>query len=347
MPTISAEKLTNLSRAIFAAAGSPKDIAETVANALVSANLSGHDSHGVIRIPAYLEKIEVGEVVPDARPTLARSPGAVRIVDGNHAFGQVVASFGANQAVEAARAFGIGCAVLTRVNHIGRAGDYAERIALEGLVGLVFTSGSMVGPQVTVHGGRDRLFTTNPFACAVPRSSERPPLLIDCATAAISAGKVMIAVENEAEVPAECLLDAKGQPTRNPNDLRAGGALLPFGGYKGSGLMMMIELTATLFGGYSPVSSENFRPGNPTILIAWSIDTFCPPEKFEEEVEALCARIKKSGVADKYNEILLPGEPENRSRGEKGENGIDLPDTVWNSIQKAAEDLGVDLTISM
>jgi uncharacterized oxidoreductase len=344
MPTISSAKLTHLSREIFAAAGCPRDIAETVAVALVSANLSGHDSHGVIRIPSYLEKIDIGEVVPDARPTLARSPGAVRIVDGNHAFGQVVAPFGADQAVDAARAFGIGCAVLTRVNHIGRAGDYAERIALEGLVGLVFTSGSMIGPQVTIHGGRDRLFTTNPYAWAVPRGDGRPPLLIDCATAAISGGKVMVAIENEAQVPAGCLLDANGQPTRNPNDLRAGGALLPFGDYKGSGLMMMIELTATLFGGYAPVSSENFRPGNPTVLTAWSIDAFCTPDRFEEEVEALCARIKKSGVADGFDEILLPGEPENRSRREKGEHGIDLPDPVWRSVQKAAEGLGVDLT---
>ena len=107
-------------------------------------------------------------------------------------------------------------------------------------------------------------------------------------------------------------------------------------------MLQRASMTASLFGGYYPVSSENFRPGNPTLLTAWSVEAFCPRETFEEEVETLCDRIKKSRVADGFDEILLPGEAENRSRREKGENGIEIPDSVWNAILKSAGDLGLE-----
>lgn len=345
MPHVQPEPLVALCRAIFAAAGAPDDIAERVARSLVHTNLLGHDSHGALKTMAYVGKIRDGSLAPTGRPQVERQFGATSVLDCHWSFGQVGAHEGAQQAIRQAQQFGIGAVALARVNHIGRLGEYAEQIARSGLIALVMTSGAMYGGQVAPFGGRERLFGTNPMAWAVPVGADRTPLVLDFATAYAAAGKVLVAQSKGVPLPEGCLLDRDGNPSTDPDDLDRGGMLLPFGSYKGSGLMLMIEIIPTLLAGFAPSSSDEFERGNPTLLLALSVEAFTERARFDRLVEELLGRVKRVKPLLGYDEVLLPGEPEARAYAERARIGIPIPDRTWADLAALARDLGVDAAL--
>src|SRR5687767_3650537 len=192
MLMVPAEKLRTVTETIFQAAGSTPAIAAAVAEALVLANLSGHDSHGVIRIPAYVGSITRGGLAPDAEPEVVQSKAATVLVDGKRGFGQVAARFATDQAIAKAKEYGAAAVGAVNCNHVGRVGEYPERAAREGVLLFATCGGVGGGGRTAPFGGREGVLGTNPIAIGLP-ASQRPPMIIDFATTVVAEGKVQVA----------------------------------------------------------------------------------------------------------------------------------------------------------
>jgi uncharacterized oxidoreductase len=214
-------------------------------------------------------------------------------------------------------------------------------LAEAGLVGLVMTGISGHSGVVAPYGGRDRIFGTNPMAWALPVDGARPPLVLDFATSGVAYGKVAVAHSKGVSMPEGLLLDQAGKPTVNPADLFDDGVLLPFGTHKGSGLLMMVELLTNGLAGFADRQANDGQLGNPTLMLAFSIEAFLPRREFATYVEALLQRTKDSQPAAGFDEVLLPGEPEIRTRSEREDDGIPIPEATWQKLTDLAEALGV------
>ena len=338
--TIHAEPLEELTRDIFAAAGAPADIAAVVAESLVTTNLFGHDSHGVLRVKQYINMIRAGMIKPAARPRILKRFGATAMVANGYGFGQTGARFAAELAVAIGREHGIAAVSLGQTAHIGRLGEYTQMIAAAGLIGIGFTSGSMYSGWVAPYGGREKVFSTNPISFAVPCRGEGT-LLLDFATAGMAHGKVLLARAKGEPVPQGMMLDKHGRPSTDASIVDDGAVLLAMGAHKGSGLSMMMEIIPTLLAGKRPIASPDFHYGNPTLLMALSPEAFDDDTDFVTQVEALKKHVKAVKPAAGFDEVLLPGEPEARSCARRASAGIPLPDSVWADLQELAEELGV------
>ncbi len=340
--TIHAGPLERLCSDIFRAAGAPPDIAATVAKSLVTTNLMGHDSHGVLRVKQYISMIGEAKIDPAARPRISKRFGATAMVSNGYGFGQVGARFAAELAAELGREHGIGAVSLRQTAHIGRLGEYTAMIAAAGLIGIGFTSGSMYSGWVTPYGGQERLLGTNPMSFALP-GADGETLLLDFATSGIAHGKIVLAQAKGVPVPLGMLLDKDGRPSTDASLLDDGAVLLPMGLHKGSGLSLMMELIPTLLAGKRPISSPEFHYGNPTLLLALKPAAFDDDTDFARQVEALKRRVKAVKPAAGFDEVLLPGEPEARAYAERKARGIPLPDAVWADLNRLARELDVEL----
>lgn len=340
MPTFSAEQLHSVTQTILKAVGTPPEYARQVADSLVAANLCGHDSHGIIRLVSYIGMVRSGLIIPAAGPSLIARHGAVARVDGARGWGQVAAHFATGVTIEIVQETGIAAASVEQCNHIGRLGMYVEMIAKAGLIGIAVCNSS---PLVAPYGGRSRRLGTNPLAIAAPRGPGEEPLLLDFATSGVAEGKLRVARAHGRQLDAGLLLDAEGHPSQDPQAFYDGGVLLPFGGHKGFGLSMMIEILGGVLSGIAPSALPAYRGGNGTLLIALNIASFSPLERYRDQVEDLCAAIKGSPLAEGTDEVLLPGEPERRAHARRSEQGISLADQTWHEIAELAADLGVEL----
>jgi len=234
--------------------------------------------------------------------------------------------------MEMARETGVSTVALREVNHVGRLGEYAESLARQDIIGLIMAGGGDKGGQVAPYGGTQRIFGTNPIAWGIPTPPEFPPVVLDFATAAVATGKVLLASKTSQEVPPGSLLDKNGQPTTDPRAYFSGGAMLPFGDHKGYGLMFVIEVMATLFGGCAPLSSMHHKIGNPVVITAWDPVRFVDLDMFKSVVGELCARVKSTPPASSFSEVFLPGELESRKREKRLKEGIPVPDEVWKEL---------------
>ncbi len=236
--TASASQLHGFCLAALQAMGTPDELSQVVAEALVGANLAGHDSHGLARLPAYAQTVRDGKLHPDARASVVRRRGATASVSAHRGWGQPAARLAADTAADLAREQGVGAIVLQESPHVGRLGDYAERIATAGQLSMVVTNAWV---SVAPFGGRDRRLGTNPIAFGVPRAAPRPPIVSDFATSVVAEGKLQVARAYGRSVPPGTIVDSDGRPTEDPNAFYDGGALLPAQGYKGYGLAVAIE----------------------------------------------------------------------------------------------------------
>lgn len=334
---IQAEDLTAFVRDLFLAAGSSERHAELVARSLVKTNLTGHDSHGVIRVPQYLDMIDDGRLNAAATPVIEQETDIITVVDGGHTFGQVVADFGIRAAIRKAKVHGLAATGLKNSQHVGRLGEWVELAAQENLIGLGFCNGGTPGGLVTPFGGAGRFMGTNPFAAAVPTESGIP-IVVDFATSVVAEGKVRLA-RNKGDSLAEGLIQTKdGYPSTDPNDLYAGGTLLPLGGHKGSGLSFLMELLGgLLLGQGSPKFADYGKFRNGVLFIVLSIEAFRPLEPFLAQTTELSALLKASPPAPGFDEVLLPGEPERRSTQVRLLEGIPIDDATWGGLVNCAE----------
>ncbi|MDQ2682061.1 MAG: Ldh family oxidoreductase [Chloroflexota bacterium] len=331
MPTVPAADLRILMRELLTAAGTPPDVATMVGDSLVDSNLAGHDSHGVIRILHYLEVAAKGEVDPAAEPEIVREHGATVTVDGKWTWGQRSMWMATHAACGRAREFGIGAAVVTNSYHIGRVAPYVEHIARERMIGLAMSN---AGRAVAPFGGRARVMGTNPIAWAVPRAPDREPICLDVATAYIAEGKVRVARAKEVDVPEGAIVDVDGFPTVNPNDFYNGGALLTFGGHKGSGFSILAQLVGAGLAGAHPDLLAQHRGGNGPFVIAIDVAAFVDDATFTERIEEQAAEVCGSAPAAGVERVQMPGDPELLIRVERERDGIPVPESTWAELQR-------------
>lgn len=340
MPTFSPPALLAVAQTILEAAGAPPDLALVVGHSLVESNLVGHDSHGILRLRQYLDLIRLGKLLPAARASLLSQTQATARVDGARGWGQPAAQMAAQLAIALAQEYGVGVVTIDRCNHIGRVGEYVETISRSAMIGLAMCNTEAV---VAPFGGRQGRLGTNPLAWAMPRGAGREPLLVDFATSGVAEGKLRVARDKGERVPLGLLVDREGHPSPVPADYYAGGALLPFGGHKGYGIGVVIELMAGALSGMGPSAAPDYPGGNGTLIMALSIARFIPVEQFTAQAELLSEKIKATPTAEGFSEVLVPGEPEWRARRERLATGISLPEPTWQDIQALARGLNVTL----
>jgi uncharacterized oxidoreductase len=334
-----AEQLRDISRAILSALGLSEGVAEEVARSLVLSNLVGHDSHGIVRLPEYSHQVRTGQIKIDAAQSVVRRAAGIAVVDGGWGFGQPAAQLATRIAIETARSAGVGLVTIRACNHVGRLGEYVAAIALAGQLGLMFcNAGAVVAP----FGGRGRVMGTNPFAWAVPRA-RGAPVALDFATAAVAEGKLRLARADGRPAGPGWIVDARGRPSTNPEDFYAGGALLPFGTHKGSGMSMMIELSAGLLSGMGASCLPGYGGGNGALLMAADIEPFMAPADFSRQVEAFCEEVKRRASPEDGREVLVPGEVEARTEADREAHGVPVSRAVRRQLTRLADDLKVDV----
>ena len=326
---VSASELRVLGTRILVAAGTSDADAAAVAASLVGSNLLGHDSHGIRRLVDYVRQIHAGRIDPRAEPkTEATRPGAV-VVHGRRAFGQLAAGRAVRELHTLAARHGSGVAAIRDCNHVGRLGEYVGALAEHDLVALAFGNADAT---VAPFGGRERRLGTNPLAWAAPRAAGKPPVVMDWATSGVAEGKLAVARDRGEQVPEGLVLDAAGRASTTPADFYAGGVLLPFGGHKGYGLSVLIEIVGGLVSGTGIGSLPDYRGGFGTVLMAFDIAAFLPASDFREQTERFCDQLTRTPLAEGHHEVLVPGEPEERVRLERERDGIPLTDTTWREL---------------
>ncbi|MDE3198029.1 MAG: Ldh family oxidoreductase [Acidobacteriota bacterium] len=342
MPVVRAERLREWSAGVLRAYGVAAEHAELVATSLVAASLRGVDSHGIHLLASYLEQIAAGDVDASATGAVAVESGACLVYDGRNGLGQVVADIGTTHAIRLARTFGIGIVTARESNHFGAAGWWALKIAGAGQIGLAFCNAS---PIVSPWQGKEGRFGTNPICMAVP-CGKRDQWMLDMATTTVAANKIFKAHTNrEPQIPAGWAMDRDGVPTTDTEAAYAG-LLMPLGGYKGSGLAMMVELLCgALSGGAMSTELGGLRyRGKPfrasqTFL---AIDVARMQPDYADRVDWLIGRVKGTAPASGYDEVLVANEPELRMERKRKAEGIPIPDGTYAALTAGAAKAGID-----
>lgn len=362
MTTIDAEHLEAFATELLAGFGTPEPIAGTVAQSLVGADLRGHTSHGVLRIPTYREMIADDVIVPGATPGVVTDLGAIAVVDGHGAYGQVVGRTATDELCARASQHGLAAVGVRNATHLGRMGEWAERVASEGLCYQSFVHTSGGGLVVAPAGSTTRRFSTNPVTCGVPTFDRLPfPLVLDMATSQVAHGKVDAYEADGRSIPGEWAVAGDGTPMTDPGEMSGnqaggrGGALRPLGGttagHKGTGLAMMAELFAGILGG-GPVAGQRESGAwfsNGAFMLAVDPTQFDNRETATEKVEALVEHVRAAdshpdipvGDAARGDGLLLPGESEHVTHRDRSEDGIPLPERVVDSLADVADDLAI------
>lgn len=345
MPNISAEKLHALTLAIVQAMGSAEQEAREVADHLVDSNLAGHDSHGVGMMPTYVRLLHEGLLVPNQTLQTVSDAGAVLVLEAARGFGQAMAREAMERGIARAGELGACVVALRNSAHIGRIGTYSEYCAARGMASVHFVNVADHQAYQAPFGCSDARLGTNPVSAAVPGSGGEPALLLDMATSAIAFGKARVARNKGVPVPENCLIDAQGRPTTDPVAMvdEHKGALLAFGGHKGSGLAVMAEiLGAALIGGRTIKDEQKGGVVNSMLSVIIDTRRFGSDERIAGDVEGVKSWIKASPPAPGFKEVLLPGEPEQRSRAVRRREGIPLDERTLGEILDAGASLGLD-----
>src|SRR5256885_10794089 len=237
MPIVQADRLTRIGAALLRAAGASEEEANAVAVGCVNANLAGHDSHGVIAIPTYIDRIKAGHIVPGAKWTIVQESPTTTVIDGHWGFGFHVNAKAMELTIEKAKTANVAACTVFRQSHVGRLAAYPLMAMRQGMIGIATADSGRSPKHVAPFGGREARLGTNPISTAVPSDLERP-IHIDMATSAVAAGKIHLAPPRGEENPIGRVVDSDGRQTPQPRQFPQGGALLPPRGpqgYKGAG----------------------------------------------------------------------------------------------------------------
>jgi uncharacterized oxidoreductase len=341
MLTIDARRLEELTTRIFAALGAPAADAAWVARLLVRANLRGHESHGVIRVPQYVGSIRKGEVDPASPVTVVAETLTTARLDGGRGFGQVVARRGMEVAIAKARTQGLSAVGLANTSHVGRLADYGELAAAEGLVAMLWVN-AVHGLNVAPWGGFGRRLGTNPHAVVVPGAGG-PAMVLDFATSVVAEGKIRVKRNRKEKAPAGWFMDGEGRPSTDP-ELFYGdppGSIYPAADHKGYGLSLAVEILGGILSGTGAASPDPGLFCNGTLMICLDVERFIPLAEFHRQVAGLFGWVRSAPLTPGSAGILVPGEPEARLEAERRAGGVPLDDETWRQIEVAAAELGV------
>jgi uncharacterized oxidoreductase len=344
MPKIQADKLRKIAVDLLVAAGVPVEEAETVGRHVMNANLAGHDSHGIIQIPAYINRIRVGHIVPGAPWEIIQESPTTTVVDGHWGFGYVVNERAMKLTIEKARTANVAAATVYRQGHIGRLASYTMMAAEAGMIGMIWADSGRSPKVVVPFGGREPRLGTNPWSIAVP-SSLAGPLYIDMATSAVAHGKVALAAARGVSIPDSWIVDSEGNHSTDPQRLFDGGALLPLGGasegYKGYGLAVIGEILCGLLTGLGFGVEPTGRHNDGCFMAVFKVDAFRPLATFRDDVADLARYLKETPPSEGSKGVLYPGEIEHRAELQRRQDGIEIEEATWQKLGALAKELGV------
>jgi uncharacterized oxidoreductase len=338
--------LKDLTSAIFAAAGCGKPEADRIAHYLVEANLVGHDSHGVIRVFTYVQWLRAGKVLPNKTIKVLFENDAIAVVDGEFGFGQSIGEQAMSLGIAKVERNGVAVIALRNSGHLGRIGDWALMAVRAGKLSLHFVNTSGAGILVAPHGGISRRVSANPIAAGVPIKNG-PPFLLDISTCMVAEGKIRVAFNKGVPVPDNCLIDAQGQPTNDPKVFygKPPGAILPVGGHKGYGLGLLAELLAGALTGGSCSNPANTQLSNGMLTILMDRKFFVSEAEWDQEIERYLAYVRSAEKVSPDGEILIPGEPEERTKAKRMREGIELDEMTWGQIVETARSVNVPIEV--
>ena len=351
MVTIKVQNLIDFVSDVFSHADSFPEEARRIATYLTTANLTGHDSHGVIRVPVYIRWKKTGAVVPNQTAEVVVDTPSLAVVDGKFGYGQTVAPVAVEIGIDKCKKAGLAAVALRNAGHIGRVGDWAEMAAAEGLVSVHFVNaaGSLL---VAPYGGVEKRLSTAPYCVGIPRQGEAP-VVLDFATSIVAEGKCLVASRGGKKLPAGALIDSDGTLSEDPHVLygsytsdgprdhtRGTGAIRAFGEHKGSGLAVICELLGgALTGTGATAPNRRFANG----MLAFYVDPKVVDTAgfFDGEISRYVDFIRATKPVSGVEQVLIPGDPERMTRAERTKNGIPLPDETWAAIVNTAREVGV------
>ena len=351
MVTVQVGKLIDFVADVFHHAGSSEAEARRIATYLTTANLTGHDSHGVIRVPVYVRWKNMGAVVPDRTVEVVVDTPSLAVVDGRFGYGQTVGPEAVRIGIEKCKAAGLAAVALRNAGHIGRIGDWAEMAAAQGLVSIHFVTaaGSVL---VAPYGGVERRLSTAPYCVGIPRVGQGP-IVLDFATSIVAEGKVLVASRGGKTLPTGALIGPDGVTSEDPTLLygpyepegprdhsQGKGAIRAFGEHKGSGLALICELLGGALTGTGATGPDR-RFANGMFAIYIDPKRVDPDNFFDGEIARYVAFFRSARPVAGTDAVLIPGEPEARMRAERMKNGVPLPDETWAAIVNTAREVGV------
>jgi len=339
--TVEAPELERWTRALLEAAGLEPVAAATVAETLIDTSLRGVDSHGVARLPVYIERLRTGVLNPRPRPSVASRDGAIAVVDGDQGPGQVAAVFATDLSVEIARAHGVGVVAVRRSAHFGAAAFYARRAAEAGLIGMAMTN---TEPFVIPFGGAEPALGTNPIALAAP--TPEGIFDLDMATSQVAVNRIFNARDEGRPIPLGWGVDDRGEPTTDAAAVRSA---VPLGGYKGYGLAVMVEILCGVLAGagvrhgvgelYGEGGGERQNTGH--FHLALDPECTVGRDRFAAVLGGMLDELRASPVAPGFDEVLVAGDPEARARAERERSGVPIEPALWARLGELSAELGV------
>jgi L-2-hydroxycarboxylate dehydrogenase (NAD+) len=317
----------------------PSDERKIVADSILHAHQTGKDTHGISRLPIYVKKIKNGSLLAKVDIEVIRDTPVIKTINGNHGFGQVIADYAMQDAIEKARNFGIGIVGVRKSNNFGTIAYFLEQCTKQHMISIVMTNAA---PAISPWGGEKAIFGTNPIGFGFPTPKPQADIIFDMATTVAARGKIRLAAKNQSEIPLGWALDENGFPTTDPVEALKG-TLLPIGGHKGAGLSMMIDLFSGLLtgadfaGAVKPLNTDGEHSGNGHFFMVLNPMFFMNKEEYEERITHFIQTIKASSQG---STVFYPGERAHKRRLERQIN-LDLSEKVYSDILTLLTDLNI------
>ncbi|HEU5025529.1 MAG TPA: Ldh family oxidoreductase [Spirillospora sp.] len=334
--------LVDLAARVLTSLDVPDDDARLVADSLVTADLWGHPSHGLLRLGWYVDRIRSGAMRPVTEIATVLDGGAVTVLDGRDGVGQIVTARACDHAVRRAAEHGAGVVAVRNSNHFGTAAYFTRRMADQGCLGILTTNGS---PAMAPWGGREKTVGANPWSIAVPGAGHGP-VVLDIANTTVARGKIYAALERGEPIPEGWAIGADGVPTTDP-ETAIDGIVLPMSGHKGYGISFMMDVLSGVLTGSSygtdvagPYVPDR-RSGCGHLVIAVRIDALLERGEYDARITDLIDRTKRVPLAEGAEEIFYPGEIEDRAAAVRGDEGIPLPRRTRADLHRIADACGL------
>ncbi len=339
---VDAQKLIDFATAVYAAQGVPAEDARLIADTLVQADLWGHQSHGVLRLGWYLDRLRNRVMNPVTQPEFVVDAGALAVIDGHDGVGHVLAKHAAEEAIKRAQAHGIAAVGVRMSNHFGTCMYYTLMGARAGCVMLLTSNG---GPAMAPWGGRKKIVGTNPWSVAAP-AGKHAPFVVDMANTGVARGKIYLARNKRLPIPLGWAINADGAPTTDPQEA-IDGIILPMAEHKGYAIAAMVDMLSGVLTGsgflsavHSPYKTAD-KSNCGHFFIAINIAALQPLAEFNARMEEFIREIKSVPLAQGYDEVFYPGEMEAKNDARNRASGITFPEDTLADLRRIAEETGL------
>ena len=340
---VNADRLTDFAAAVYESEGMPHDDARLIADTLVQADLWGHQSHGVLRLGWYLDRLRNKVMRPAAQIEQVTDAGAMGLIDGHDSVGQVTTMHAMRQAIERAKAHGVGVVAVRNSNHFGTCMYYTLAGARAGCVAMLASNG---GPAMAPWGGMKKIVGTNPWSVAAP-AGKHAPLVMDMANTGVARGKIYLARNKRLPIPLGWAINAAGEPTTDPQEA-IDGIILPMAEHKGYAIAVIVDLLSGVLSGsgflsavHSPYqTAQKSNCGH--FMIAIDISKLQPLAEYNERMEQWVQEIKSVPTAQGFDEVFYPGEIEARNDEKNRAEGLSLPQDTLDDLKRIAKETGLE-----